>query len=68
MKRKPMRCCVGCSVTGNGYADWCYGGRMNGHYFWPEFSVHFHLEVLVLLGLNWGLLATFTAFLLRSFG
>ena len=27
---------------------------MNGLYFWPEFCRHFPLEVLGLLGLNWG--------------
>ena len=32
---------------------------MNGHYFWLEFCGHFPLEVLALLGLNWGFVVTF---------
>jgi hypothetical protein len=33
---------------------------MNENYFWPKNASHFPLEVLALLGLNWGMLVTFS--------
>ena len=59
MKKQPMNVCAGCSVTGDGYGGWCYGGRMNGACFWPEFSGHYMLDPLASVGLYWGLVATF---------
>jgi hypothetical protein len=37
---------------GDDYGGWCYGERLNGPCFWPEFSGHYVREGRATKGLN----------------
>ena len=60
VKKLLTNSCAGCFVTGEGYADWCYGERMSGLCFWPKKGRHYLLDPLAYVGLYWGRVDTFS--------